>query len=126
MKIILTSSGLIYDDVIEKVKYKILKPFCNLKMLVIPTARKGVIYLGASAGTHIATQNIKHVLNFDDNYSGVKKFKGLGLFNGIIICHYNESRKNIFENLEKKKEYTVYSLTDKEIIYFDVYNVYKI
>ncbi|MCX8074859.1 MAG: Type 1 glutamine amidotransferase-like domain-containing protein [Clostridia bacterium] len=40
MNIILTSSGFEYEEVINKVKSKIQKEFYDLKMLVIPTARK--------------------------------------------------------------------------------------
>ncbi len=188
MNIILTSSGLIYEEVITKVKNMILKPFCDLKMLVIPTARKeeynkdkyiqdyinlgfrksniimfddensnkycnldidiiyvcggntfllqkylletkfdieikkyiekGVIYLGASAGTHIAASNIEHVLNFDDNIVNINNFKGLNLINGIIICHYDDSRKEVFNKIRSNSKYPVYSLNDKEVIHF--------
>lgn len=41
MNIILTSTGLELEEVINKIKSKIKKQFCELKMLVIPTARKG-------------------------------------------------------------------------------------
>lgn len=77
----------------------------------------GVIYLGASAGTHIATSNIEHVLNFDDNNVNVTEYTGIGLIDGIVICHYDESRKKIADMLKLKGEYNVYTLKDDQIIY---------
>ena len=40
---------------------------------------KGVIYLGASAGSHLATKSIEHVTTFDENNVKETNMRGLGL-----------------------------------------------
>lgn len=77
---------------------------------------KGVIYLGRSAGAHITTKNIEHILNYDSNDVGLSDFTGLDLFDGILICHYCEDRINFYKQLVKENKYKVYSLTNQEIL----------
>ena len=77
------------------------------------------MFLGASAGTHIATANIKHVENFDENNVKIKDYNGLNIYKGIIICHYNDARKNILKELKKQNLYEVETLNDDEILYKD-------
>lgn len=43
--------------------------------------------------------------------------KGLRLFNGILICHYDKSRENIYLKLKEKWNDRIITLTDEEIIY---------
>lgn len=47
---------------------------------------------------------------------GVNDFNGLGLFDGILICHYDQSRKKIYDNLQRNQEHNVYRLTDEDIL----------
>lgn len=77
---------------------------------------KGVVYIGGSCGAHIASKNIKHVLNFDDNEVNLSDYKALGVFDGIIIPHYDKSRRKIYKELLKEKEYNVYALTNNDSI----------
>lgn len=89
---------------------------------IIKYINKGVTYIGGSCGTHIVTKNIEHVLNFDENTVNMKDFKGLGLFDGIIIPHYNqeefnpEFRKEIYEKLLKDNKYKVYTLNQDDVL----------
>lgn len=76
----------------------------------------GVIYIGRSAGAHLVTKNIEHVLSFDSNEIGLSDYNGLGLFDGILVCHYSEKRTEIYEKLKKENKYKVYSLTNQEIL----------
>lgn len=76
----------------------------------------GVIYLGRSAGAHIATKNIEHILNYDSNEVGLIDYNGLELFDGILVCHYCEDRMNMYEQLIKENRYKVYNLTNQEIL----------
>lgn len=192
----LTSAGFENEIVVENIKRIIKKPFKEIKMLVIPTARKneynkekymldyinlgfvsdniiffndenpnsyknldidliyvcggntfllqkylkksgfneeikkyisrGVIYLGASAGTHIATTNIEHVNMFDENFVNINDYQALNLFNGIIICHYSEEREKAYRELKRYSKYKVYTLKDKELIYKEGEKVFKI
>lgn len=78
---------------------------------------KGVIYLGASAGSHLATKSIEHVTTFDENNVKETNMRGLGLFNDILICHYDKSRENIYLKLKEKWNDRIIILTDEEIIY---------
>jgi len=64
---------------------------------------RDVIYIGRSAGTHLTTKNIEHILPFDANQIGLENFDAMGLFDGIIFCHYDESReKYYFEAIKKE------------------------
>ena len=89
---------------------------CNFDKDIVNYVNNGVIYIGGSAGTHIVTKNIKHVLYFDENTVRMTNFKGLGLFNGIIICHYDKSREKILKSIKSK--YNIYTLKDDEYIIY--------
>lgn len=196
MNIILTSTGFMYETVTNKIKNLINKPFSEIKMLVIPTARKfeyiqeeyiqdylrlgfkadniiffndehandyanldidliyvcggntfllqkyltdtnfdikikkyiqkGVIYLGASAGTHIATSSIKHVSYFDSNDVNVINYNTLNILDGIVICHYDETREELYNKLTEENDYPVYTLSNYELLHYDGTNITKI
>ena len=77
---------------------------------------RGVIYIGGSAGAHIATKDITHVKEFDLVPEDMIDFKGLDLFDGILICHYTEERKEILDKLKNCSKHKVFSLTNDESI----------
>lgn len=81
---------------------------------IIRYVASGVIYIGGSAGAHIASKNIKHVSFFDSVPDGFKDFNGLGLFDGVLICHYTPDRKAIYDQLNQEGKYKVYTLTEEE------------
>lgn len=83
---------------------------------IVNYVNKGVTYIGGSAGAHIITKNIKHVLPFDDNYCGMTDFDGLGLFDGIIFCHYTDERKRHYDKALSEGKYKVHKLTDEDFI----------
>lgn len=83
---------------------------------IIRLVRSGVTYIGGSAGAHIASKNIEHVKNFDIPPKDVTDFDGLGLFDGVLVCHYTDERRSIYEELKLKSEYDVYKLADDESI----------
>ena len=83
---------------------------------IIKYINKGVTYIGGSAGAHIVTKNIEHVLPFDDNYCGLTDFNGLGLFDGILFCHYTDERKVYYEKAIADGKYKVYRLTNEDSI----------
>lgn len=89
---------------------------CGFDKDIINYVKSGVIYIGGSAGTHIVTKNIKHVLNFDTNDVKMTNFKGLDLFDGIIICHYNKSREKILQSINSR--YKIYTIKDDEYIIY--------
>lgn len=88
----------------------------NFDKDIIRYVKSGVVYIGGSAGAHIASKNIKHVENYDENIVGLTDYSGLGLFDGVLICHYTEARKEIYEELKVNSEYSVFKLTDDDSI----------
>jgi len=93
---------------------------------IIKYVNNGVIYVGRSAGAHIATKNIKHVLEFDLNEIGTNDYEGLGLIDGILVCHYKAKRENCYKRLVSENKYNVYSLTNQEILVYDGIGIKKI
>ena len=85
----------------------------SLSSIIIP---EGVTYIGGSAGAHIATRDISHVKEFDEVPENMTDYKGLGLFDGILICHYTPERQQVLKRTQKSSEFRVYTLTDDESI----------
>lgn len=98
--------------------------FTGLKLLkesgfdseIIKYLNNGVTYIGRSAGSHIASKNVEHVLEFDTNDIGLIDFNAIGLFDGILVCHYDSNRKICYDNLVNDNKYNVYKLTNQEIM----------
>lgn len=84
--------------------------------LIIDYVKNGVLYIGGSAGAHIACDDICHVSTFDTNTFGLTEFFGLGLYDGKLICHYDENRYEIFKKLKKANNCQVTALTNDEFI----------
>lgn len=89
---------------------------CAFDQAVIGYVKNGVVYIGGSAGAHIASQSIEHVLQYDSNPVGMTDFRGLGLFHGILLCHYTDERRLHYERLLSEGKYPVYALTDADSI----------
>ncbi len=85
--------------------------------VIVNYIRKGAIYIGGSAGAHIATADISHVAKYDKNTFGLTDFSGLGLYDGILICHYTEDRKADFECLIAQGKYSVLALRDDQSVF---------
>ena len=83
---------------------------------IVDYVNNGAVYIGGSAGAHIASANIAHVARYDTDTYGLSDFSGLGLFDGILICHYTEDRKDHFEELKASGRYSVIALSDNESI----------
>jgi dipeptidase E len=88
---------------------------CDFDKEIVNYVNNGVTYIGGSCGAQIVTSNIKHVEAFDENYVNMEDFKGLCLFDGILFCHYDESRKKNYDEALNGK-YKVYKLTDDDSI----------
>lgn len=87
---------------------------CGFDKEIIRYVKSGVLYVGGSAGAHIATQSIAHIAAFDSIPEGMSDFSGLGLFDGILICHYTVQRKRLLNDLISNSKYKVYALSDDE------------
>lgn len=83
---------------------------------IIDYVQRGVVYIGGSAGAHIVTANISHVAKYDINTYGLTDFSGLGLFQGVLICHYTEARKADLESLIASSPYIIHTLSDDDCI----------
>ena len=92
---------------------------CEFDKAIIKYVNCGVTYIGGSAGAHIATKDIEHVLQFDDNTTGITDFIGLGLFDGILFCHYTSERKEAYEKTLLTSKYKIYVLSDDDSIVID-------
>lgn len=89
---------------------------CNFDKALLDYINKGIIYIGRSAGSHLLTKNIEHILDFDENYIGLENYDALNLFDGIIFCHYCNERKEHYLKALDQKNYNVYKITDEELI----------
>lgn len=72
--------------------------------------RKGVTYIGGSAGVHLVGKDIAHVEPFDPNLVGLTDTRGMGLFNGIFFCHFGEERRPYYEKALLTSPCPVYAL----------------
>lgn len=84
--------------------------------VIVDYVHRGVVYIGGSAGAHIACADISHVAQYDTDTYGLTDFSGLGLYGGILICHYDEARKADLEVLVDDGKYVVKTLRDHESI----------
>lgn len=89
---------------------------CNADKLIVEHVKNGAVYIGGSAGAHIACTDISHVSKFDTNTFGLSELSGLGLYDGMLICHYNEDRIGIFEELRAEHGRKVTALTNDEFL----------
>lgn len=87
---------------------------CDFDKEILRYVNGGVTYIGGSAGAHIASKNIEHVAAFDTAPDDMINFDGLGLFDGILICHYTKEREPLYEKLQAYGKYKVYALTDND------------
>ena len=77
---------------------------------------RGATFIGGSAGAHIASKNVEHVKAFDELPEGFSDFEGLGLFDGILICHYCPEREAHYQRLKQEGKYLVYAIKDDDCI----------
>ena len=72
--------------------------------------RDGAVYLGGSCGAHIVSENIEHVKAFDEDRVGFTDYSGLGLFHGVLVCHYTKDREPVYERLKRESSFPVFAL----------------
>ena len=91
---------------------------------IVDCVRRGAVYIGGSAGAHIASVDISHVARYDLNTVGLDDCRGLGLFSGILICHYTDARADDYDRLCRECKYKVYRLGDDDSLLSDDSGVY--
>lgn len=95
-----------------------MKRICDadFKKDIVEYVKKGVVYIGGSAGAHIASADISHVQKYDCDTFGLNDFSGLGFYKGIFICHYNEEREKDFKQFSQTLPFRIVTLTNEESI----------
>lgn len=90
--------------------------------IVKKLVRKGVIYVGSSAGAVFVCPTIEPIKTLDDpsKASSLKSFKGLNLTDFVILPHYGEKKyKTKYEKIMKEyghSRFKIIPLTDKQAI----------
>lgn len=92
---------------------------CSFDKEIRKYIESGIPCICRSAGTHLMTKNIEHILAFDENQVGLTDFNAMGIFDGIIFCHYDENREKFYKNALEENKYNVYKITDEDIIIID-------
>lgn len=78
----------------------------------------GAVYIGGSAGAHIASRSVGHVAKYDHDTFGLTDFSGLNLLDGVLICHYTEEREADYLDLVKSGERNIIILRDCDSVMF--------
>lgn len=91
--------------------------------IILDYINRGTMYIGGSAGAHIASRSIAHVSKYDTDTYGIQDFSGLKLFDGILICHYSEDRKSDYEELLAAGENNVVALRDQDYMMIEKGNL---
>ena len=92
---------------------------CAFDREIIRFVRSGAVYIGGSAGAHLVTQDLSHLSRYDAPPEGMTDFRGLGLFPGILLCHFSPDRQAHYHELCRESEFRVHPLTDEESLVFE-------
>lgn len=78
---------------------------------------RGIPYIGISAGSVIATNDINYIKCMDDNDCDLNDFKGFSWLDGFLIPHYkeNDEIKDIAV-LRKMYRQKVYTISDEQAV----------
>ncbi len=83
---------------------------------IVDYVKGGAVYIGSSAGAHIASPSMAHAVRYDPDTYGVTDFSGLGLCDRIFICHFGDERRAHYEELVAEGKYPVTALANDEYI----------
>ena len=87
--------------------------------LIGKLVEKGIIYIGASAGSYVACPSIEMATwRHQDKYNrfGVTDFTGLSLVSFLVTAHYREEFKNVIKEGISASRYAVKILTDNQAL----------
>ena len=88
--------------------------------VILDCLSRGAMYIGGSAGAHIASRSIQHVSKYDVDTYGLTDFSGLCLFDGILICHYSDLREKDYRTLIEAGEQKIIKLRDQDFMVFEI------
>lgn len=78
--------------------------------------KKGVVYVGVSAGSIIVGPDIKLAVPFDENIVGLKDLSGLDLIQIVPSPHYVKDEDQILKDIQQKVGYKILPLTDNQAL----------
>ncbi len=81
---------------------------------IVRYVQGGAVYIGGSAGTHLVSADLSHLTRYDEPPADLTDFRGLGLFPGILLCHYAPERQAHYRALCAEGRYPVHALTDED------------
>ncbi len=86
--------------------------------VIIDLVKKGMLYIGVSAGSYIACPTIEMAKwkHQDKNTCGLKNLTALGFIPFLITAHYENKNKDIVKQEIKKTTYPVRVLTDEQAL----------
>jgi dipeptidase E len=85
--------------------------------IVIEEVKSGKIYIGSSAGSYIATDDISTTTwKRDKNRYGVTDMTGIGLVPFAIFPHYEDKHKDLVETRKKELNQELFIIRDDEMI----------
>ena len=99
---------------------------CDFDKEIINYINNNVTYIGRSAGAHLVAKNIEHILEFDSNDVGLKDYNAIGILDGILICHYDQTREDAYKKLLSNGKYNIYTLTNQELLHITDNTIEKI
>ena len=89
---------------------------CSFDQEIIRLIHSGVVYIGGSAGAHLVSADLSHLSRYDAIPEGMTGFHGLGLFQGILLCHFTADRQAHLNELRRSAAYPIHPLTDADSI----------
>ncbi|MBQ2695431.1 Type 1 glutamine amidotransferase-like domain-containing protein [Candidatus Saccharibacteria bacterium] len=101
----------------------------NTGELIKNFIKNGGVYIGSSAGSIICCSTIEGAEEFDDPSlaPNLPNYNGLGVFPDVIIPHAHKEK--YFERIKRatsklnKEGFSVYPLTDGEVLFYDGTNI---
>ena len=81
---------------------------------IVSYVKAGAVYIGGSAGAHLAGADIRHVEVYDENRFGIENYRPLALYDGIFVCHFTCERQEHYEKLKSDGRYKVTPLRDED------------
>ncbi len=99
--------------------FKLLATLKELDFLdiIAKTVADGAVYIGSSAGAYIACNSIEYVMQLEDNDYINDDFSALGLFNKLIICHYDVYGYSYYRSCaEKFSDYEIVTIDNDEVV----------
>lgn len=87
--------------------------------VIAQRVRAGATYIGGSAGAHIASKSVSHLTRYDAPPEGFTDFSALGLWDGILVCHYGPEREAHYRELLRSGERVIPLRNDQTLLVTD-------